>query len=730
VGAPGTDKAYIFYNGTGYDRNETNYVDTNSITLGVISNFDNAKSSSDGGAYATLREGLGPESSDDETVRPDGGGDENTWSSGGYLDVNDQNDATYLQSGIGSWEEALFSTNDHTTGSGIINWVRVYIRHQYLYNSDGTYPAVRTSIKSGTTESDGTAIACGASWSDAYTEYPTNPDTGSAWTWAEIDSIQIGVDGYGYDKPGPNDGYAQVSEVWLVVNYTPQTNQMDIEFKIDGVVEAKEYYLELRYNLSTNDEGIGVKVYNGATWDDLGLQGDLNYYSTTDMTTKEYTLSSTHRLADESVRVRFIGRTESTDPTNSSFHIDYCRVRSYVPPNTPEVTLTGDANTDFGFSVSSAGNVNQDSYDDVIIGAPGYNEKNGSAYLFYGASSMDNIPDVKIIGENTSDMAGYAVAGLGDVDNDGYADFAIGAPFADNGALVDCGGVYIFNGSSSLNPNMYVSDANRTMFGNQSGMLFGYALAGGDINLNDYSDVIVGAPFYDKGSAQDVGSVWIYTVETIGGVPPTNVVINEVMHYAITDPGGEWVELYNPGGDIDINGWDLIEHSGATWTIPSSYIFASGTYVTLANNGQTFYDTHGFYPDFEAAGGTIAIDLIVSGTFTLENDDCLRLRDASATVIDGLSWGTDTDVLNPPAEACTVAGRTLGRDKDSTDTDSASDWENTGGIDVTIEPFCTPEAQNYLIPEFQSIAAPVTIIIISFVAMRYIKRRGYKDSKR
>jgi hypothetical protein len=165
----------------------------------------------------------GTVSSQTITLRPDQAGDENTWTSGTYSSVNDQSDATYLESSGGvspPWQEGLFSTADHPAGkSGTINWVKVHIR----YKDDATllvYAKVRTSMKTNGTEYDGTDVTCSHSWANTYTEYTTNPATVSDWTWDDIDNIQIGADGQGAGTLAL-PVKAQVAEVWLEVSYTP-----------------------------------------------------------------------------------------------------------------------------------------------------------------------------------------------------------------------------------------------------------------------------------------------------------------------------------------------------------------------------------------------------------------------------------------------------------------------------------------------------------------------------
>ena len=103
------------------------------------------------------------------------------------------------------------------------------------------------------------------------------------------------------------------------------------------------------------------------------------------------------------------------------------------PSETPEWTLSDDyAYSRFGLSVASAGDINCDGYDDVIIGAPsywgGYLPAGRSVVYLGSASGLSPIPQWVADGLISNEFAGYSVASAGDVNGDGAGDVVVGAP--------------------------------------------------------------------------------------------------------------------------------------------------------------------------------------------------------------------------------------------------------------------------------------------------------------
>ena len=121
-------------------------------------------------------------------------------------------------------------------------------------------------------------------------------------------------------------------------------------------------------------------------------------------------------------------------------------------------TAVGESTSDrFGYSVASAGDVNGDGYDDVIVGAynnDGAGSDAGEAYVYHGLpSGLSTAPAWSDQGEAAGDYFGGSVASAGDVNGDGTDDLIIGA----EGYNSHTGRVYIYFGSSD--GNVYALDA-------------------------------------------------------------------------------------------------------------------------------------------------------------------------------------------------------------------------------------------------------------------------------
>jgi len=167
----------------------------------------------------------------------------------------------------------------------------------------------------------------------------------------------------------------------------------------------------------------------------------------------------------------------------------------------------------YGFSVATAGDVNWDGFADVIVGAPYFGSEaqqssEGKTYLYLGSETgLAQNPAWSYECDLSSSKCGYAVSSAGDVNNDSYSDIIIGAPNYDRFWL-DEGAALLFLGSSQGLSNT----PDRTFSGGQENGAFGTSVAtAGDVNGDTYDDVIVGAPTYDQDATHlNWGAAFIY----------------------------------------------------------------------------------------------------------------------------------------------------------------------------------------------------------------------------
>jgi hypothetical protein len=210
---------------------------------------------------------------------------------------------------------------------------------------------------------------------------------------------------------------------------------------------------------TTSDDQLGSAV--------AGLGGDINSDTYDDFIVGE------HRAGNEKGRVYVYSGT--------------------TPTLIYQIEGAGD-NYEFGGAVAGAGDVNNDGVLDFIVGAKEApaNTNRGHAYVYSGA---DGSLLCSKEGEATGDRYGVAVDGAGDVNGDGYADFIVGAHYVNSIA----GKAYLYSGRDySL---LWSQDAPGASYA------FGYSVAGiGDVNNDGKPDFAVGA----LGANSGIGKAYVY----------------------------------------------------------------------------------------------------------------------------------------------------------------------------------------------------------------------------
>ncbi|SFD94670.1 integrin alpha [Nitrosomonas sp. Nm166] len=270
-------------------------------------------------------------------------------------------------------------------------------------------------------------------------------------------------------------------------------------------------------NLSSLDGSNGFRVDGAAAYDLSGRSvsnaGDVNGDGFDDVIIGAYGADPNGDLSGSSYVV--FGKASGFDATLDLSSLD----------GSNGFRMDGVATYDrSGRSVSNAGDINDDGFADLIVGARTADNYSGSSYVVFGKasgfdatldlSSLDSSNGFSLEGAAAGDYSGTSVSNAGDVNGDGFADLLVSATGAEPNGIYDAGSSYVvFGKASGFDATLDLSSLDGSngfrMDGVASGDASGNSVSSaGDVNGDGFVDVLVGA-FHTNPSGLNSGSSYV-----------------------------------------------------------------------------------------------------------------------------------------------------------------------------------------------------------------------------
>jgi hypothetical protein len=351
---------------------------------------------------------------------------------------------------------------------------------------------------------------------------------------------------------------------------------------------------------------------------------------------------------------------------------------SAIASGTGGFVINGENAMDYsGWSVSTAGDVNGDNLDDLIVSAygadPSGKESAGKSYVIFGKTdnTVINLSDIGtggfvINGENAGDKSGWSASNAGDVNGDGLDDLIIGASKADPNGRTDAGKSYIVFGKTDNTAINLSAIANGTggfvinserVWINWNTILVSNA---GDVNGDGLDDLIIGAKSASPNNKAHAGKSYVIFGKTdntaidLSAIGTAGFVING-------EKSGDWSGVsISTAGDVNgdglddlIVGADQVDLNGKL-NIGKSYVVFGKTDNTEINlsaivsgtggfviNGENAYDYSGYSVSTAGDVNGDGLDDLIVGAY---NADPNNQRGAGKSYV--IFGKTDTDTIN------------------------------------------------------------------------------------
>lgn len=298
-------------------------------------------------------------------------------------------------------------------------------------------------------------------------------------------------------------------------------------------------------------------------------------------------------------------------------------------------TFTGPDNVKFGSDVSSAGDFNGDGFDDILIASPGDDNVGGTvARIYYGGLNVSGVATgaakLSITSNIELDLAGTSISGIGDVNNDGFDDIIIGAPGNTNTVGVStAGSAYVIYGGQDAAGTLDLGNLNSDQGFKITGLrgdgvergdsLGSKVSAAGDVNGDGYDDFLISAPGYDGIEVQDSGATYVILGDTkaeLGkgiGLSAIEQQISDRGFIILGENGNDRAgTTVNAAGDVNGDGYDdlLVSSLNANSGDGTSYLIYGRDFTEDTREEGT--------PEDDAITGSFRSDILLGGA---GNDD-------------------------------------------------------------------------------------------------------------
>jgi hypothetical protein len=292
--------------------------------------------------------------------------------------------------------------------------------------------------------------------------------------------------------------------------------------------------------------------------------------------------------------------------------------------------ISGEAFGDrFGYSVSAAGDVNGDGFDDLVIGAWGADPNGlnsaGASYVVFGKASgfganldlsaLDGTNGFQISGEAARDNSGRLVSAAGDVNGDGFEDLLIGAFGTDPNGSYSGASYVVFGKASGFGANLDLSALDGTngfKISSEAGDFTGrWVSAAGDVNGDGFEDLLIGARLADPNAPYSGASYVVFGKASGFGANLDLSVLDGTNGFQISGAANDQSGFsVSAAEDVNGDGFDdlLI---GAPFAGPNG-VASGASYVVFGEDYRGEVDFAGT-PGNNNLSGTAADEILISG---------------------------------------------------------------------------------------------------------------------